>query len=271
MSSGTWQMRGTVGGGAPPPSAQKQGKSGITPFAGTDVVYVTSNYSVAPGPAWIELTNPVAYSPTGVVTIALPVRGAGEYMSHLSLPIGCVIVGPGALAAMAQLQQPLAAKPGSDPKQAEQQKQQEQKELEQKVEAAQKEQEQHKKKQQEEQKQDAEKQKKDYEAELAAKSMLVAPLSANQQQADLARLWLPNYEVTGRANQVGPAESGMSAQGFPGIPQPLGILSVLPPTLGVNGATINTFVSPPELNITFVGSGAVPAGSRWLVFTITGV
>lgn len=172
MSSSTvsWQMSGSQSG-APASHSQQPQKptSGIAPRAGTQVVYVTNNYSIAPGPAWLELVNKAAFSPTGTVTIAIPVRGAGDLLANLNMPLGVAVVGP--------------------------------------------------------------------------------------------------TVMTG----LGVPDSGMSPQGFPSLPRAISAPSVLPATLGINGATINTAVSPHELNITFVGSGSVPANSRWLVFTITGV
>lgn len=88
--------------GAPTPAAE--GETGITPLAGENLVFRgITNYSIAPGFAWFELTNHAAISLAvgrQTVTAELPPRGGGEYMTAMfrtPQPPGRVVGQPVAL------------------------------------------------------------------------------------------------------------------------------------------------------------------------------
>ena len=67
------------------------------------------------------------------------------------------------------------------------------------------------------------------------------------------------------------AQTGMSPQGFPGLPTPIPNTSVLPATAGIGAVALNTSATPPQVTISVVGTGSIPANSRWLIFSLTGV
>jgi hypothetical protein len=66
------------------------------PIPAGNIGPLSTNYSVAPGYAWVELTNPAAITvaSNGTVSGNLPIWGAGDLLAKLSLPIGVVVVAP---------------------------------------------------------------------------------------------------------------------------------------------------------------------------------
>lgn len=217
---------------------------------------LTTNYSVAPGPAWIEFTNPAALS-AGVITGDVPIWGSGDLLAKLKLPLACVIIKPTVTPALlaaqtAEAQRRIEAKAKAQPVGAE---------------GAQ-----------------ARATNGDDECELLRNAQLagmgvetqarhvVDDGLREQYQAEIST------EVDGiEAEQprlLTPEEqrlTGMSPQGFPGLLPGLRRASALPNTLGVQGVIIDTSVCPAEIQVRLVGTGQVPANSRWLIFTVTGV
>lgn len=69
------------------------------------------------------------------------------------------------------------------------------------------------------------------------------------------------------------AQTGMSSQGFPGLPKAISNVNLLGTTAGVGSVIVNTAATPPNIVINISAGAAltIPAGSRWLVFSLTGV
>ena len=191
-------------------------REGIMPLADTSLVVLTTNYSIAPGMVWFELTTPATFTATGTVKVAINPRGSGQLLAQgLSIPVAVAVIAPTPL-------------PGSTFRQVNQ----------------------------------------------VMPPASCTPLSGTPLEDVIARLWAPGPLISGCETQIGPAITGMSVQGFPGYPRqlmPSGPTAVLPSGLGINRAYVDTTVNPFELAIVFQGSGSVPAGTRWLVITITGV
>lgn len=153
---------------------------GPTPRAGEPVVSRTTNYSVAPGFAWFEATNPAQISlAVGRVTtlVELPERGGGEYMTSLfrepsgkGQPIGLLILNP-----------------------------------------------------------------------------------------------TTTFEGGGLEN------SGMSLDGFPGIPKSLPATTALPVNVGIHSVTINVPNRQASVFFEVRTAATIAAGKRWIFFTMTGV
>lgn len=196
-------------------SGQQQGRAG-QPRAGTELKVVTTNYSIAPGMVWMELTAPAAFTATGTIKVGINPRGSGQLLAQgLSIPVAVAVIAPTPL-------------PGSVFKQVNQ----------------------------------------------VMPPASCTALTGTDLADVMARLWAPGPLISGCETQIGPAVTGMSPQGFPGYPRqlmPSGPTAVLPAAVGVNRAYVDTTTSPFELAIVFVGSGSVPAGTRFLVITITGV
>lgn len=269
-------MRGTV---PPPQSPQQQAKDDKPQqpqqapggrAAGDRIAAVATNYSITPGPVWLEFVNQAAVS-AGPVQGDVPLWGSGDMLSKLKLPLGCVIVNPTVTPAMQ-----IAA-----------QKQKQQKEQQQKQ--------QKEKEQQQKQQKEKEQQQKSQGGQQPETHALPAVSGADLTAAQLAGMGAETqarhivddglraqYQeqisdeaqtLWGTAGPLTPEEqalTGMSPQGFPGLMPGLRS-SALPTGMGVNGVTIDNTVVPAEVTVTLVGSGQVPANSRWLIFTIQGV
>jgi hypothetical protein len=69
------------------------------------------------------------------------------------------------------------------------------------------------------------------------------------------------------------AATGMSPQGFPGIPTPISNANLLGTTAGVGSVTVNAAATPPTVTVNVSAGSAltIPANSRWLIFSLTGV
>lgn len=68
------------------------------------------------------------------------------------------------------------------------------------------------------------------------------------------------------------AQTGMSPQGFPGLPKPISNANLLGTTAGVGSVTVAA--GPPAtitVNISAGSALTIPANSRWLIFSLTGV
>lgn len=191
-------------------------RQGIMPLSDTHLVVMTTNYSIAPGMVWMELTTPATFTASGTVKVALNPRGSGQLLGQgLQIPVAIAVIAPTPL-------------PGTTPKHVNQ----------------------------------------------VVPPATCTPLTGTPLENVLARLWVPGPLISGCEDEIGPAVTGMSVQGFPGFPRqlmPSGPTAVLPAAVGINRAYVDTTTSPFELAIVFVGSGSVPAGTRFLVMTITGV
>ncbi|PWT73642.1 MAG: hypothetical protein C5B60_07925 [Chloroflexi bacterium] len=161
---------------SPEPQFLDPQAEGIQPLAAGTAAFYASNFSIAPGLAWCEITGPALTLTVGANTMTanLPLSGSGYYIQYLTQPLGCIIVAP-----------------------------------------------------------------------------TVPTLPAGMTQA----------------------QTGMSAQGFPGLPTPISNVSLLPATAGVGSVTIQPTATPPTLTVNVAASAGftIPAGSRWLIFSLTGV
>lgn len=231
---------------------QQTPRSGPTgPIDPTKINALSTNYSVAPGPAWIEFQN---VQPLGgpTVTGVLPIWGAGDMLGKLRLPLACVIIAPsvplsemeGAAAASSQTKTPKTPSQQTTPQAG--------------------------------------------VTPTASQTQLAAELAGMGVEVQARAIVddglrtqyfdaISNEVTTLQANQPAPLTfdeqrlTGMSPSGFPGFLAGLPQASALPSTLGVQGVTIDTTQSPPVITVNLVGTGQVPAFSRWLVFTVTGV
>lgn len=249
----------------------KQQQAGGRAIDPDKIASLTTNYSVAPGMAWIEFTN-IAPVSAGDIKGDVPLWGSGQLLAQLKLPIACVVIKPTITPALLAAQQSEAQK-----KQQQKQQQQQQKDKDKEKEKEQKDKE----------------QKSGGEARVGAE-VPEAEVLRNAQMAGMgvetqARHAVDDelrdeyrgaiFDEIDSINQDQPrlltpeeqALTGMSPQGFPGLLPGLRSASALPSGMGVQGATIDNSAVPAEITIKLVGSGQVPANSRWLVFTVTGV
>jgi hypothetical protein len=230
-----------------------QAGHGVTPFQATDQIFaVATNYSVTVGPAWLEMTNPAAV-PAGTITADIPIWGSGDLLSKLKLPVMCVILKPTITPAMLAAQAPVEAKAKAKAKP---------KSGDQPVEPAE----------------------------------LETPEGADLLTAQLAGMGVETqgrhivdddlraqYQaaigdevdtiIAAQPQFLTPAQqalTGMSPQGFPGLLPGLRA-SALPATMGIGAVTIDVSEFPAEISVHLVGTGSVPANSRWLFFTVQGV
>lgn len=239
--------------------------------------------SITPGPYWMEATNPAAVTvSTAAVPLDLPLYGAAFFLREFDYPIMVRILPPspphdqnarfGDEAHEVKPPdyhwwpkfpwKPIAMAPTSelDPQQPEQQLEKIQAEEKQKAEQKQKQQEKQAKQtpeqaQQEQQKEQEAQQKAAQEAKAEGRAV---PVPGTPDP------WLKT--------------SGMSPKGFPGYPRSIANKTLgatnpfgLPATAGFNRAEVDMTVSPPQLNVYLVGSGSIPANSRWIIYTLKGV
>jgi hypothetical protein len=69
-----------------------------------------------------------------------------------------------------------------------------------------------------------------------------------------------------------PNETGMSVNGFPGPPKSLPVETSLPTGVGIHTVELDQSVDPAHVVIHFRGTGGtIPAGQRWLIFTLVGI
>jgi hypothetical protein len=227
----------------PPQSRAAQPRQATDPL-----VALSTNYSVAPGPAWLLLTNPADITAAGALAADIPIHGAGDLFAKLQLPIAVAVIPPKVA--------PPGAAPGPFASSA--------------------------------QKKNGEKP--EAKAGITPAAITITELqpqfagmpveNQSRQQVDQQALEAYNADIASGIPQIlalqpltpeQQALTGMSPSGFPGIVPGLGTSNALPTTLGIQGATIDVTTSPPTLTITTVGTGTIPANSRWLVFTIIGV
>ena len=69
------------------------------------------------------------------------------------------------------------------------------------------------------------------------------------------------------------AQTGMSPQGFPGLPHAISNVNLLGTSAGVGSVTVNAAATPPTITINISAGSAltIPANSRYLIFSLTGV
>lgn len=232
-------------GDPPKPHEKQAAQRAVQPRQAGPLVALSTNYSVAPGPAWLLLTNPAPITAAGALTAEIPIHGAGDLFAKLLLPIAVAVIPP------------KVAPPGAAPGPFVERANGEGKEPKAGIEPA-------------------------AITITALDPQFTAMPVENQsrQQVDRQALAAYNADIASGIPQIlalqplTPAQqalTGMSPQGFPGIVPGLGTANALPATLGIRGATVNVTTSPPTLTITTVGTGTIPAFSRWLVFTIIGV
>lgn len=300
MSSAGIFSRGASGGasGGSHPQAQSPGGAQQTkspaPRAGTppQLTARTSNYSIAPGPVWLEAVNPavIAVAAATPVRVALPLQGSGFLWRYTQRPVLVAVLPPqgppfdqGARFgdeahepkppdyhwwpryAHRSIADATAAE--LDPGLPMQELKAAQDALKQKIEEEQKKQQEQQQKEKQQEKQ--QEQGKQPEPPKAAKPQTLAEEEEQMQMQERQM----QSRVAPPPGTVDPwlQSTGMSAQGFPGFPRSLPVTSALPATAGIRSAMVDDTADPPELTVTMVGSGNIPAGSRWLFMTLTGV
>jgi hypothetical protein len=245
------------------------GRVGLGPIDPSGINALSTNYSVAPGMAWIELMNVQPLS-AGVIHGEIPIWGSGQLLGALNLPLACVIIRP--TVPIEELEE-IEEIAGLKTRQQIEKERSERKQQQSKA---------------------------DGQAKAIPQSGIQPASGILQSDLQLAQLagmavetqatHIVNDDLNAQnqalidieiqqleANQpafLTPEQqslTGMSPQGFPGLLPGLRSASALPVTLGVQGVQINTAQFPAEVYVRLVGSGQVPAFSRWLIFTVTGV
>lgn len=277
-SSGT-QQKPSSESSQPSGKSQAQGPGGRA--AGDKILALTTNYSVAPGPVWIEFTNKAAISGAGDIQGDVPLRGSGQLMAAGTWPLAVVVLPPNAPPDRRprwgdeahpphppnwqwwpkDARQPMAGTYQAMEKETEEEKQRIEKADQ---DATQKEE---KQKQEYEEQQKEEEQKKQQGGQQQPSQQQPSQQQSSQQKQSKQQA----TPFAGDEPDEWMSITGMSPEGFPGFPQAIMNQTALPATMGVHSATIDATSSPAEIKIKLIGTGTIPAKSRFLVFSLVGV